>query len=399
MRSDHQRNVLIGLAFTALSVMPAVLSPSSTRPEPQPPLPQPAPNVSSTFTPSTANTLGNQKLQIHFMDVGQGDGALLISPQGETVLFDNGKRGDCDLPVSYLQQLGVTKIDYMIASHYHDDHIGCTSDVLSEFPLQRAAYDRGASYHTQTFQRYVQTVGDKRKTATSDVTFSLDSGSANPVTIEIVAVNGNGIETTNENDLSVVAVVRFGNFDAVIGGDLSGFETDSYEDIETSVAPRIGQVEVYKVNHHGSRYSSNGNWLDTIKPRIGIVSTGVGNNYGHPTQECLDRLHAAGVRTYWTQVGQGVEPEPEFDTVGRNIVVEVAPGDTAFTVNHGPGQTDSYSLWGSSEGTPTVSLAWSKRSSVYHFAECQYVGNISSANLQRGNAPPQGKSLHLNCPR
>lgn len=76
---------------------------------------------------ATAFGQANDKLQIHFLDVRQGDGALLISPLGETVLFDNGKRGNCDLPVSYLQQLGATKIDYMIASHYHDDHIGCTS--------------------------------------------------------------------------------------------------------------------------------------------------------------------------------------------------------------------------------------------------------------------------------
>src|SRR5438046_2424788 len=72
----------------------------------------------------------NGKLQLHFMDVGQGEGAVLVSPQGEVVLFDNGVRGNCDKPLSYLQQLGVTKIDYHIASHYHDDHIGCTREVL-----------------------------------------------------------------------------------------------------------------------------------------------------------------------------------------------------------------------------------------------------------------------------
>jgi beta-lactamase superfamily II metal-dependent hydrolase len=72
-------------------------------------------------------------LQIHFMDVGQGDGAILISPGGETVLFDNGVRNNCDRPVSYLQQLGITQIDYHVASHYHDDHIGCTVEVLDQF--------------------------------------------------------------------------------------------------------------------------------------------------------------------------------------------------------------------------------------------------------------------------
>ena len=208
--------------------------------------------------------------------------------------------------------------------------------------------------------------------------------------------------TTNENDLSVVAVVRFGNFDAVMGGDLSGFKTDSYEDIETGVAPKVGQVEVYKVNHHGSRYSSNDTWLNTLKPKVGIISTGVGNKYGHPTQECLDRLHAAGIKTYWTEVGEGVEPEPGFDVVGENIVVEAAPNSTTFTVTYNFTKTDTYSMWGATATNTTPSAptyAWSKKSKVYHFAGCKYVQNISPANLDKGNTTPAGKTLHQGCPK
>src|SRR4051794_13148729 len=98
---------------------------------------------------------GNGKLQIHYMDVGQGDGAVLISPMGEVVLFDDGVQNQCDKPVAYLQSIGVTKIDYHIASHYHSDHIGCAQRVLSMFPLQKAAYDRGGSYGTGAFTSYV----------------------------------------------------------------------------------------------------------------------------------------------------------------------------------------------------------------------------------------------------
>lgn len=75
----------------------------------------------------TAFGQGNCKLQIHYMDVDQGDGAVLISPDGQTVLFDNGVRNNCDKPVEYLRSLGITKIDYMIISHYHADHFGCTA--------------------------------------------------------------------------------------------------------------------------------------------------------------------------------------------------------------------------------------------------------------------------------
>src|SRR5262249_29717610 len=101
----------------------------------------------------------NGKLQIHFMDVGKGDGAVLISPLGEVVLFDDGVNNQCEKPVSYLTQLGITKIDYLIVSHYHADHIGCTRQVLNHFPLQKQSVDRGATYNSGSFNVYVQTVG------------------------------------------------------------------------------------------------------------------------------------------------------------------------------------------------------------------------------------------------
>src|SRR5213083_318732 len=75
--------------------------------------------------PCRAQAAGDGTLQLHFMDVGQGDGAILIAPDGETVLFDNGVWGNCTKPINYLTSLGVTKIDYQIISHYHRDHYGC----------------------------------------------------------------------------------------------------------------------------------------------------------------------------------------------------------------------------------------------------------------------------------
>ncbi len=342
----------------------------------------------------------NGKLQIHFMDVGQGDGAVLISPQGETVLFDNGTLGNCDKPLSYLQQLGVLKIDYHVASHYHSDHIGCTAEVLGQFPLQKDAFDRGGSYKSATFTRYVDVVGAHRKTPQLGSKITLDSGASHPVEIEFVALGGDGIQTTNENDLSLVAVVRFGSFDAEIGGDLSGYKTSSYEDIETGVAPRVGQVEVYKVHHHCSSHSTNNAWLNATKPVVGVISMGDHNGYGHPTMECLERLHTADVKSYWTERGEGAPPEPGFDMVGGNIVVEIEPGAQNFTVTYGGSRSDTYPVWAASGPAEVVpAFAWSKRSEVYHSSTCSYVSNISPANLERGGSPPPGKRLHQGCPR
>lgn len=289
---------------------------------------------------------GNGKLQIHYMDVGQGDGAILISPQGETVLFDNGVGEKCEKPLQYLSSLGITQIDYMIISHYHADHFGCTKRVLAAYPLKKFSYDRGGKYDSSSYETYLDTVGNKRRKVDDKTTITLDAGSANAVTINIAASNGAGIDTENENDRSVVAVVHFGNFDAMMAGDLSGVDTDDYEDIESTVSKRVGQVEVYKVNHHGSRYSSNAVWLKTLSPKIAVISTGVGNKYRHPTKACLDRLHAAGItKTYWTSKGNGVTPMKGKDIVANGtVVVQFKPGDKNFTVGY-KNRLSSYALW------------------------------------------------------
>ncbi len=296
---------------------------------------------------STAFGQGNGKLQLHFIDVGQGDAAILISPKGETVLFDNGVAKYCDMPVSYLKKFGVENIDYHIASHYHDDHIGCTTEVLNAFPLSKAAYDRGSTYPSNIYKKYVKAVSGKRNTATPGTEIILDAESDQPVRIEFVASNGAGIDTTNENDLSVVSVIRFGEFDAVMGGDLSGFNKSNYKDIESVVADDVGRVEVYKVNHHCSRYSTNDNWLKALNPKIGIISASatIGKNHKHPTQQCLNRLHKANVKTYWTETGGGAKPDPEWDKVSGTVIVEVDPDKDVFNVIFKNNRIDTYPIW------------------------------------------------------
>jgi len=136
-----------------------------------------------------------------------------------------------------------------------------------------------------------------------------------------------------------VLKVSYGAFDEVIGGDLTG---DGSTDVETTVGPEVGDVEVYKVHHHGSAFSTNDNWLDATTPEVGIIQVGNGNSYGHPTAAALGRLHAHGVKTYWTETGAGATPDPTWDKVANEtIVVQADPGTSdSYTVS-GPGFNDS----------------------------------------------------------
>ena len=275
-------------------------------------------------------------LQVHHIDVGQGDGALIISPGGDVAMIDNGRWTNCTKTVLYLQGLNITSIDYHFASHYHADHIGCLDDLAAAgITVGTACYDRGGTFDSATFDDYVATCGPLRQTLSIGQVITLDAGAPVPVTITVVALDGAGVGTSDENALSLVLKLSYGAFDEVLAGDLTGMSPD---DVESVVGPLIGDVEIYKVNHHGSRFSSNDNWLNETTPEVAIISVG-SNSFGHPTEEALARLHSHGIQTYWTNLGSGATPDPESDRVGGTIVIEAATN--AFSVS-GAGFTDSY---------------------------------------------------------
>jgi ribonuclease BN (tRNA processing enzyme) len=131
---------------------------------------------------------GNGKLQLHFIDVGQGDGALLISPGGQVVAFDIGEdlvAKHCDKPVAYYDQLGITALASLVVSHYHQDHIGCIPAVLHAVTVGTVE-DRGKSYQSSYYTNYLTAIGSKRHTGSIGDKIILDEGTANPVTIEII---------------------------------------------------------------------------------------------------------------------------------------------------------------------------------------------------------------------
>jgi beta-lactamase superfamily II metal-dependent hydrolase len=404
--------------------------------------------ISKLLLGLSLSALAGDTLQLHFIDVGQGDAELLVSPGGQAVLIDGGLPGSDKIVNPYLQSHGITRLDYYIVSHYHNDHIGCATKILSPNVVSglQAAYDRGDtptntdSYAKAFAADYRTAVSGKRITATTSPSgaatshgFVLDASSNQPVVIEFVAANGNGritkSTTINENDFSVAFVVRFGQFSAVLGGDLSGSNGSDYDDIETSLASTFpGPVSLYKVHHHGSRYSSNTNWLAAINPIVGIICCGTRNNYGLPEDEALSRLADYKVDTYWTETGSknadnladvkggvllknGSKPKVErlpdaskHQKVGGNIIVLVSPNSTTFDlVTDSPQTTNTYSLvkpkgdWGQIISPPIVvpkEYVWSAVGVQYHVADCPKAALLSAKHRQQGPVPPQGMVPH-----
>ncbi len=321
----------------------------------------------ATFAaPASAAVTPNGRLQIYHLDVGQGDGALIVTPLGQVVMIDNGVSPSHPTAIGksvvlQLQALGVTHIDHHFASHYHADHIGNTVAIASAGITIANGWDRGGSYTTATYTNYKNTLGVNRKTLVKNQVITLDSLSAHPVTIKVVDLAGAGASgvSGDENALCLMLKVKYGEFDETFGGDTPGLSPEPL--VEPIVATEIGTAEVYKVHHHGSATSSDASILAAIQAQLGVISCGNGNSYGHPTAAALTRLHAANMKTYWTETGSGVAPVAGQDYVASGQVYISAtwePGgvDTIRNINSTGGNTFVHTFFnsGPADGTPPV---------------------------------------------
>lgn len=255
-----------------------------------------------TWTPGT--------LEIHTIDVGQGDATLIVSPEGKSMLIDVNA-GSAARVASYIQGvLGHKNLDYVIVSHYHADHMGDYVTLLSQYGVTTTkTYDRGGSrteYDSATYRAYYDYVTNPANNAYRTTLRDGDLIDMGPsLTVKVVSIGdvatgtANGITVVGENDNSVALKLIYRDFDYFVGGDLSGENYWNsaggygYADIETSAAAEVGSIEVYRVNHHGSSHSSNQTFVDTLKPSVSIISVG-NNSYGHPDATVVSRLRVYG---------------------------------------------------------------------------------------------------------
>lgn len=233
---------------------------------------------------------------VTYLDVGQADCALVTAGE-ENMLIDAGNNDDKDAVLGFLKEQGVTKLNYVVATHPHEDHIGAMSYVVENFDVGNFIMPKKAA-NTKTFERLLDAL-ERKNVAVTDPkagdTFALGEA------VCTVLWGGEG-DYDDTNDYSVVLRVDFYNNSFLFCGDAS-----SLVENEILSAGQTVSCDVLKVGHHGSRTASSTAFLDAASPRFAVISCGEGNSYGHPHPETLESLASRGIVTYRTDLCGSVQ--------------------------------------------------------------------------------------------
>ena len=274
------------------------------------------PAVTAAASGAAPSAASGPPFQVDILDVGQGDAILLRSAGGKTALIDasTGNKGEDPLPA--LRELGVQRLDLVVATHPHSDHIGGMDEVLEAFPVKLYT-DNGLPHTTDTYARVMRLVESKKiayKAAKVGQTYTMDPG----VKLTVLNPAGDPLSGTR-SDLNANSVV----IRATYGQTCFLFTGDSEEPTEQRLLEnRVQPCDVLKLAHHGSGYSNTAAWLAAVQPQVALISAGEGNSYGHPDPEALDRVSQAGAKVFRTDQNGTIHLESD----GRKVTITPARG-------------------------------------------------------------------------
>lgn len=230
------------------------------------------------------------ELRVTVVDVGNAD-CIVLQCDGQTALIDAGENNDEDAVVTALQRVGITKLEYVIATHADADHIGGMDAVIRNFPIDTflmSFMPEGYTPTTRTYEQMLEAMVDSNvKPIQAKYNAIYPLGEA---TITILSGQSDYTDTNNQ---SVVCKVSHGEMDFLFMGD-AGKEVER----EILEATPTLNVEVLKVGHHGSRTSSDGGFIRSVSPEIALITCGYNNPYKHPHSETMEMLKRNAVKAY-----------------------------------------------------------------------------------------------------
>ena len=267
-----------------------------------------------SFTPVITSAAPGKvdEMQVHFIDVGQGD-STLITCGNHSMLIDAGDDSKGTAIQNYLQKQKVEKLDYLVLTHPDADHIGGAPVIITKFDIDKV-FMSNYEKDDKTYQKLIQALDNKRlKYSTPKVGTQYSLGTA---TVTILAPNN---KYDNPNDSSIALLIQNGDNTLLFTGDAG-------EDAENDILKnKIAiSVDVYKVGHHGSRYSTSKDFFKAVNSTCAVISCGENNSYGYPHAETLNTLRTNGVKVYRTDEEGTIIATSD----GKNITFNVPASET-----------------------------------------------------------------------
>lgn len=242
------------------------------------------------------NDENNEKLLVHYIDVGQGDATFIELPNDESMLIDAGENEYSDTVSAYITGLGYDKIDYVIGTHPHSDHIGGMEDIINSYEIGKV-YLPKASSNTKTYLELLQSIKDKG--------LKINTGKCGVNVIDEDNLKIQFIAPINDsyddlNNYSIVTKLVYKDTSFLFMGDAEKLSENEIIDYVKEDSAISLKSNVIKVGHHGSGTSSGAKFLDMVKPKYAIISVGNDNKYGHPHKNILDNYKKMGANIYRT---------------------------------------------------------------------------------------------------
>lgn len=235
--------------------------------------------------------LGDEYLEIHFLDVGQSDCILLIQGE-ETLLIDAGNDENSQQIIDYIEKLGISDLDYIIGTHAHADHIGGLDKIVNYFEIGNIYFPKQTAT-TKNFEEFILAVKNKNmKLNIPNVGESFNIGDA-----KCIFLSPQQKEYEESNNYSIVVKVIYGNTSYLFMGD-----AETLVENELIESGYDLSADVLKIGHHGSNTSSSEKFLKIVNPKYGIISVGKDNNYNLPSDKIINRLNRFNINVLRTDL-------------------------------------------------------------------------------------------------
>lgn len=247
--------------------------------------------------------LNDGKLHLVICDVGQGDAIYLKTPSGKDILVDGGPNAEVLDCLTNNMPFWDRTIDLVVLTHPDADHITGLIPVLERYSVLHFVTSK-TSKSTAIYKKFLQILeneGLELKYVFANDKINFGDGVVSKIIWPSPKLfSGEEVKESKVNEYSVIQLITYGNFEALLTGDAGS-------EIMVQIANSAGDIDILKVPHHGSKTGMNGNFLSEVKPEIAVISVGVKNRYGHPSNYSLDLLDKHNVKVFRTDKNEEIK--------------------------------------------------------------------------------------------